>query len=148
MVQGEQAGEEIKFSVDLDFFRSPDGISQAVSKARELLGTNGSGSANGLQLNMVSLVARAETPHFKVKKIPEANTDVVSAQKGVRPVFLDPEKGLTEIPIYDRALLTHGHSLAGPALVESEQTTVLVSEGWQMTVDQFNNAFLTEVNAS
>ena len=39
-------------------------------------------------------------------------------------------------------LLTHGHRLAGPALVESEQTTILVAAGWHMTVDKFNNAVL------
>jgi N-methylhydantoinase A/oxoprolinase/acetone carboxylase beta subunit len=50
--------------------------------------------------------------------------------------------------VYDRSLLTHGHRLSGPALVESEQTTVLVSEGWRMTVDKFNNAVLEEVTES
>jgi len=30
----------------------------------------------------------------------------------------------------------------GPALVESEQTTILVSGGFKMSVDQYNNAIL------
>ena len=97
---------------------------------------------------MVSLTAQAEVPHFDVKEVPLSGEESKVAIKSLRPVFLDVEKGFQEIPVYDRSLLTNGHRLAGPALVESEQTTVLVSGGWQMTVDKFNNAVLEEVSES
>ncbi len=148
MVQGSEGGEEIKFGVAMNFFASADGISAAVSKARQLLGQNGNRFQGDLRLNTVSLLAQAETPHFNVKEIPEAEAGETSAKKGMRKVFLDPEIGAEEIPVYDRALLTHGHRVVGPSLVESEQTTVLVAERWQMTVDKLNNALLTEVSAS
>ena len=141
----ESGGPEIKFGAPMGFFKSPEGVARAVKTARELLGQNGNSHGGDLHLNMVSLTAQAEVPHFEVKQVPPSGEEAKAAIKGVRSVFLDGEKGFQEIPVYDRSLLTNGHRLAGPALVESEQTTVLVSAGWQMTVDKFNNAVLEEV---
>ncbi|MCF8143328.1 MAG: hydantoinase/oxoprolinase family protein [Deltaproteobacteria bacterium] len=148
MVEGNEGGDEIKFGADFDSFLSPEGLRTAVSEARQLLGSNGNGFDGDLKLNTVSLLAQAETPHFEVQEILRAQTDVSSAKKSIRSVFLDRKKGFEDIPVYDRVLLTHGHSISGPALVESEQTTILVATGWRMTVDKFNNALLEEVSAS
>jgi len=46
--------------------------------------------------------------------------------------------------VYDRSLLANGHSLVGPALIESEQTTLLIPPGWRMRVDRYNNAVIEE----
>ncbi|MBT3256255.1 MAG: hydantoinase/oxoprolinase family protein [Deltaproteobacteria bacterium] len=146
LVQETGRGTEIKFGAPLDFFKSSEDVARAVKTARDLLGQNGHGG--DLNLNMVCLAAQAEVPHFHVKEVPVSGEEAKAAIKSVRSVFLDVEKGFQEIPVYDRSLLTHGHRLSGPALVESEQTTVLVSEGWQMTVDKFNNAVLEEVTES
>ena len=137
-------GTEVKFGVPIDFFKSREGIAPVVSRAKKLLGRNGKGFEGDPVLNMVSLRAQAKVPHFDVKEVSKSEGDAGAAQKGVRPAFLDRETGLREIPVYDRALLTHGHRLTGPALVESEQTTILVAAGWTMTVDKFNNAILEE----
>ncbi len=141
-------GAEIKFAVPMDFYKSTEGLAHAISTARELLSQNGKANGGDLHLNMVCLTAQAEVPHFEVKQIPSTDEEAKAAIKSVRSVFLDGEKGFQEISVYNRSLLTHGHCLFGPALVESEQTTVLVSEGWQMTVDKFNNAVLEEVTES
>jgi N-methylhydantoinase A len=82
--------------------------------------------------------------HYAVEKIPKAGTDANEAKKGSRMVLMDAADGLREVPVFDRDLLTHGHRLKGPVLVESEQTTVLVQEGWGLTVDAYNNAVLEE----
>ena len=148
LVQETGSGAEIKFSAPMDFFRSPDGVAHAVKTARELLGENGNGHGGDLHLNMVSLTAQAEVPHFDVKEVPLSGEEAKAAIKSLRLVFLDVEKGFQKIPVYGRSMLAHGHRLSGPALVESEQTTVLVSGGWQMTVDKFNNAVLEEVTES
>ncbi len=143
LVQREEDGSEVKLNTAVDFYQSPAEIAETVSRTRSLLGDNGA-SARGLHLNMVSLAAQAEVPHFDVKEVPLAGSDAAAAQKGVRNLFLDRKKGMQEIPVYDRSLLTHGHRLSGPVLVESEQTTLLVAAGWSMIVDRFNNAVLEE----
>ena len=147
-VQKDGDDAEAKLDAPYDFFRSPEGVQKVFQEARGLLGQNGEGSSDALKLNMVGLVVQAEVPHFEVSEMPVSKEDATVAKKSARSVFLNREKGFQEIPVYDRSRLSHGHHLSGPALVESEQTTILVSSGWSMSVDQYNNAVLEEVNAS
>jgi N-methylhydantoinase A/oxoprolinase/acetone carboxylase beta subunit len=84
--------------------------------------------------------------HYDVEEIPSGSSDPETARKGFRSVFLGSEEGTVEIPVYDRQRLTNGHKIMGPALVDSEQTTVFISPGWEMNVDRYNNAVLEEVS--
>jgi len=92
----------------------------------------------------VSLVVRAEVAYYPVTETPPTSVTVEEAQKGARRVFLGREGGVHLTPVYDRSLLANGHDLRGPALIESEQTTLLVPPGWRMRVDRYNNAVLEE----
>ncbi|TVT09516.1 hydantoinase/oxoprolinase family protein [Amycolatopsis bartoniae] len=59
------------------------------------------------------------------------------AASGTRPVFLGGE--WAEARIFQRAELRAGDRFAGPAVVEQEDTTVVVPAGWAVTVDEFGN---------
>ena len=136
-------GPEIGFGAPADFFRRPEGIKDVISKARALL--NGSREAiAGLTVTMASLTARSEVAHYEMPEVPSAPAGVETAQKGVRGLILDEGDGRSPTPVYDRSRLTNGHELAGPALIESEQTTLLVPPGWRMRVDRYNNAVIEE----
>jgi N-methylhydantoinase A len=50
-------------------------------------------------------------------------TALPAAPKAARKVFLD---GWTEVPVYDFAALAPGQTITGPAVVESDTTTVLL----------------------
>lgn len=145
-VQAPDGEAEVRFSAPYDFFKEADRVREAVSTARKLLGMNGGSKGKALQLNTVSLVAQAETAHYKVLEIPKGDGDLKKALKGTRTAFLDEKAGAREIPVYDRSRLTRGHGFDGPALVDSEQTTILVPAGWHMTVDRYNHAILEEVS--
>ncbi|WP_208025964.1 hydantoinase/oxoprolinase family protein [Amycolatopsis acidicola] len=56
---------------------------------------------------------------------------------GTRPVFLGED--WTEARVYQRAALRAGDRFSGPAVVEQEDTTVVVPGGWSVTVDEFGN---------
>jgi N-methylhydantoinase A len=43
----------------------------------------------------------------------------------------------TKTPVYDRATLASGQSVAGPAIIEERETTTAIPPGWSATVDQF-----------
>jgi N-methylhydantoinase A len=49
------------------------------------------------------------------------------------------ESGWTEAAIYDRTELAAGGRLAGPAIIEQEDTTTLILPGWHLVVDAFGN---------
>ncbi|MCP4023770.1 MAG: hypothetical protein GY729_18145, partial [Desulfobacteraceae bacterium] len=97
-------------------------------------------------ISMISLTAKSKVPHYDIKSVPKASQESGKAKKGRRKVFLATEGEGLEIPVYNRSLLTNGHRLTGPGLVESEQTSLLVPAGWQLQVDQYNNMILEEVS--
>ena len=91
-------------------------------------------------LNTVSLLTRAEVAHYEMGATEKSNHEVQEAQKGARSVFMGTDH--KAVPVFDREKLGYGHVITGPALVESVHTTVYVSEGWRMAIDQYNNAVL------
>ena len=63
----------------------------------------------------------------------------VSAQKGTRAVYLPADRGLAEVPVYDRYALAANSEFAGPAIVEERESTVVVNGPAAIRVDGFNN---------
>jgi N-methylhydantoinase A len=140
--QGED-GPEVRFGAEADFFGQSEGIKEVISRARESL--DGADKPTGsLTITMVCLIARAKVEHYEMPEVPPASAGVEKAVKGTRSVVLEEEDRPQPTPVYDRSLLTNGHSLVGPALIESEQTTLLIPPGWRMRVDRYNNAVIEE----
>jgi len=42
-----------------------------------------------------------------------------------------------QVPVYDRSALATGQSMAGPAIIEERETTIVIPPGWSATVDAF-----------
>jgi N-methylhydantoinase A len=61
--------------------------------------------------------------------------------KGRRPIFL--AGNWVEADVLDREALAAGHTFAGPAIVEQEDTTVVVLPRWKATMDTVGNLHLT-----
>lgn len=140
--QGED-GPEVRFTAEADFFRRPEGIKEVILRACESF-DGADGTDGSLTITMVCLIARANVEHYEIPEVPPASVGVEKALKGSRSLFLDNENMAQPAPVYDRSLLTNGHSLLGPALIESDQTTLLVPPGWGMRVDRHNNAVIEE----
>jgi N-methylhydantoinase A/acetophenone carboxylase len=96
----------------------------------------------GAYLIGVSYAASASVPHFRWSETPPAKTKQPSPRRGVRQVYLGSDAGAAAVPVFDRGDFERDHKVAGPAIVESEQTTILVPNGWRFSVDKFNNANL------
>ncbi len=90
-----------------------------------------------------NFVLRATVPGTKpeVQKLQPAKTDASAAQIGTRPAHW-PDIGLQETPIYGRQQLDVGHTFDGPAIVEAEDTTIVVEPGWRFVMDEFKNGLL------
>ena len=141
-LQPAQGGPEVKAAAPADL---AGGLGPVQAEARALLAAQGWSGDGALKLNTLSLLAQAAVPHYEFPQMPKAKGDAGQAVKGRRRIFTEKEGQGAEVPVYDRALLGNGHSLAGPALVESEHTTIYLPAGWGLKVDQFNNALLEEV---
>jgi N-methylhydantoinase A/acetophenone carboxylase len=113
-----------------------DAAAAALVAAREALAT-----AGPLRLPSIAYSASARVPHFEWRQGQTTATDLGSARLADRQVwFGGPARIAT--PVYDRARMGPGHALSGPGIVESNQTTILVPEGWNLAIDAYDNALL------
>ncbi|MBI5585355.1 MAG: hydantoinase/oxoprolinase family protein [Deltaproteobacteria bacterium] len=141
----ETTGREIKLEAEENFYQDQSQTARLMQQAAQAFGLSGNGG-QGLSLATVALVAQAAVEHPELAPEAPAAAPVEQARKGSRVVILDESGAGREIPVYDRALLGSGQGFAGPAVIESEQTTLLVPGGWKISFDQYNNALLEEVS--
>ncbi|MFV1998708.1 MAG: hypothetical protein ACC641_11965, partial [Acidiferrobacterales bacterium] len=111
-----------------------------IERADAELDTNGHDSS--CVLSSVACLVKANISDHPVIESEKAQSHPDDAIKTRRRLFSGDDH--IEIPVFDRSRLGYGHKLAGPALLESDQTTLLLSQNWYMNIDQFNNAILTE----
>jgi N-methylhydantoinase A len=57
-------------------------------------------------------------------------------------ILLPDRRGVAEADVYDRAALRVGEGFAGPAIIEQEDTTTLVTPDWLCRVDALGNLLL------
>jgi N-methylhydantoinase A/oxoprolinase/acetone carboxylase beta subunit len=67
---------------------------------------------------------------------PGAGAAAAIALKGRRPAWFPETRGFADTPVYDRYRLTPGATLAGPAIVEEREATVVVTPGGRCRVDE------------
>lgn len=61
------------------------------------------------------------------------------AIKARREIFLPDTASVAEVPVYDRYRLGAGAALAGPAVIEERESTVVVNGAAEIRVDDFSN---------
>jgi N-methylhydantoinase A/oxoprolinase/acetone carboxylase beta subunit len=108
---------------------------------------NVTGAGNGSSAKPVGLEllrVRAKKAMSKPRFVERARTtsDASHARVGVRKVAWGSRDG--EAQIYRWESLQPGNRVAGCAVIEGENTTYLVANGWSLEVDGFGNASLTQ----
>ena len=63
--------------------------------------------------------------------------------RGDRKVYFRETRGFTSTPIFDRDTLVPGQEVAGPAVIEAPDTTMLVRPGQRVRMDEYRNLTLT-----
>ncbi|MDP7643485.1 MAG: hydantoinase/oxoprolinase family protein [Anaerolineales bacterium] len=66
--------------------------------------------------------------------------DASAAVRETRQVYF--RGGYQETPIYERAALQAGHEIAGPAIIEAVDTTVLVQPRQSLRIDEYGNSVM------
>lgn len=103
------------------------------------------GNKGNFVLTTAGLFTSTPISHYQIAQQARTRRNIDHAGKGTRPVCLVPERGYEDIRIYARERLEYGHDLTGPALIEAEQTTILVPDGWRLEIDEYNHARLEPV---
>jgi N-methylhydantoinase A len=101
--------------------------------------------AEGTQVELVNMrlaaVGLVRKPALPME--PFAGADAHAALKGRRPMYLGSCDDFVDIDMYDGDRLRHGNTFAGPALIETVNTTIVVSDGFSLTVDAVGTCVLT-----
>lgn len=140
LVQSAAGGPEVQLTVPGDCLDDP---AQIKKEAHALLRALGHRVTGEWLLTTVSLRVRAEIPHYTMAEYPPASRGTEQALKGRRKVCLAPDGGGREISVYDGSRFENGHHITGPALVETEHTTLLIADGWKAAIDKYHNTVLT-----
>ena len=126
-------------AADLD---AGDGGEGVISRFVELYEAKyGAGTAYrqaGVEAMTFTVEATARLPVPTADLLPSEGTDSSHARKGERPVHLGGS-GFEAVAVYDVERLRPGNELPGPAVLESEDTTVLVRPGQRLRVDGLLN---------
>jgi N-methylhydantoinase A len=95
-----------------------------------------------VQIVSVRLAAIGTTPPLVIRdQVAPARTDAV---KSKRQVWFR-ETGAIEAAIYDRRRMPAGMAAAGPAVIESLESTILVPPGWQAKMNDDGFVLLTRL---
>ena len=84
---------------------------------------------------------KGNTPAVRFPTHPEALIPLDNAEKQRKTVWF--ETGLTEVPVYDRALLSVNSSLAGPCLIEERVSTTFIPQRCSCHIDKYMNLVIT-----
>ena len=70
--------------------------------------------------------------------------DPGDAQKGERAAYFKGD-GFIDTALYDFARLTPGNEVTGPAVIESDETTIVVPPGFRGALDGFKNIEIVQL---
>jgi N-methylhydantoinase A len=104
------------------------------SEYRRLYGRTAEG--NPVEAINWRVVAAAPTPHLPLDRL-ATNTRVDGATplKGIRRAFVQETGTYQDVPVYDRYALTEEFSAIGPAIIEENESTIVVGLDAHVTVD-------------
>ncbi|MBI3978233.1 MAG: hydantoinase/oxoprolinase family protein [Chloroflexi bacterium] len=95
---------------------------------------------HGVELVNVRLTALGRLPHVAVQEAPHDGHGALDAFKGSREVYFGGR--WVQTPLYERARLSQGAAIDGPAIVEQLDSTTVVLPGQSATVDPYGNLLI------
>ena len=105
----------------------------------------GKGSAYreaGMEMTMFRLTARGVMERPEMEKMTLGAADSSAALMGTRRVFVDARDGMAEASIYDFEKLNPGNEIAGPAVIHTPITTIVLQENQQGRMDEYRNVVI------
>src|SRR5207248_11050730 len=93
----------------------------------------------GVEAITFTVEATARLPIPRAEWLPDEGADAAHAAKGERSVYVGEAGGYEAVAVYDAERLRPGNDVAGPAVIEADDTTVFVHPGQRLWVDGLLN---------
>jgi N-methylhydantoinase A/oxoprolinase/acetone carboxylase beta subunit len=88
------------------------------------------------------------TEKVQLPVLPLEGPDAGHARKGQRPVYWNDYRDYRDTPIFTYEALRPGNAVQGPAVVESEYTTIVVPPATRFSIDDRGLGVLENVRRS
>jgi len=102
----------------------------------------------GVEIEAFVLKASLPQPHPQRPTQAAGTPALAAASTGHRSAMFSERDGPVQTPVYEMSRLAPGSAFAGPALIESDDTTVVVSPSWTCRVDERSGIVLTHSEES
>ncbi len=105
----------------------------------------GKGSAYrdaGMEMTMFRLTARGLMARPEIEKLSLGSSDPAGAHIGRRDIFVEAKGGFASGDIYDFEKLAPGNIIAGPAVIHTPITTMVVQQGQSGRMDEYRNVVI------
>lgn len=93
-----------------------------------------------LEITTLRVRAVGEVPELILPSLPVAQSGPESRE--TRSVFIDGS--WISVPVYQRTMLSAGHEIAGPFLIDQPDTTIFALPGWHARADEKGNLIATK----
>jgi N-methylhydantoinase A len=115
-----------------------------VARYEQLFGRGSALAGARLEIVTIRLRARAITPRPQFLPAPLAGeAPPAESRRPSRDIWWPATKALVPTAVYDGEQLQCGNAFAGPAIIETRDTTVVVQPGTRLRVDELGNFVLT-----
>ena len=91
----------------------------------------------------LGLTVTADRPKPELHRWPDAGPDATSALVGNRDVYHAASGTYRDVPVYNEGGFSTGMVAAGPAIVDQRDTTIMITDGWNVSRDTYRNFVLT-----
>jgi N-methylhydantoinase A/oxoprolinase/acetone carboxylase beta subunit len=92
-----------------------------------------------VELVTVGVTVSGAGPEVRLPEQRPGTRDTAQARKADRPAYFPETRGYVQCPVYDRARLPVGATIAGPAIVEEPESTTVLPPGATAEVDAWAN---------
>jgi N-methylhydantoinase A len=110
----------------------------------------GEGSAYreaGIEMTQFRLTARGLMQRPKLEALEPGGVDPAAARTGTRRIFVSAANGMAEGTIYDFEELRPGNIVAGPAVIHTPITTIVIQAHQVGRLDGYRNVIIDRVQA-
>ena len=143
--------EKVAFSLELEVesgkttavFESPVTLlegPQDINKIIDAFAASGNTAVNELKVHLFRLRATSPAAHPELATHDFAGKSPEKALKGHRQVYW--KDGFARTAIYGQSRLQCGNVVTGPAVIESDDTTILIPKGKKYSVDNLLNGII------
>ena len=123
-----------------------DGVARLVADFEALyerkFGKGSAYRAAGMEMTMFRLSARGLVERPRIERAALADADPAPAHIGRREIFVEAAQGLAPADIYDFERLAPGNVVAGPAVIHTPITTIVVQAGQSGRMDAYRNVIV------